>query len=142
MVEPGREDQQTLYDETSRLLPVGRVGEVTDIAEAYVYLMNQGYAIGHDPHGRRRPRPRLTRQTEDMARILVTGSADGLGHLAASELIDQGHDVVLHARSQARAADATAALPKASGVLIGDLASIAETRELARQANESGGSTW
>lgn len=40
------EDQQTLYDETSRLLPVGRVGEVTDIAEAYVYLMNQGYASG------------------------------------------------------------------------------------------------
>ena len=40
------EDQQTLYDETSRLLPVGRVGEVTDIAEAYVYLMNQGYATG------------------------------------------------------------------------------------------------
>ncbi|WP_371401504.1 SDR family oxidoreductase [Kribbella sp. NBC_00662] len=40
------EDQQTLYDETSRLLPVGRVGEVTDIASAYVYLMNQGYATG------------------------------------------------------------------------------------------------
>lgn len=40
------EDQQTLYDETSRLLPVGRVGEVTDIAAAYVYLMNQGYATG------------------------------------------------------------------------------------------------
>jgi NAD(P)-dependent dehydrogenase (short-subunit alcohol dehydrogenase family) len=40
------EDQQTLYDETSRLLPVGRVGEVTDIAEAYVYLMNQPYATG------------------------------------------------------------------------------------------------
>jgi NAD(P)-dependent dehydrogenase (short-subunit alcohol dehydrogenase family) len=40
------EDQQSLYDETSRLLPVGRVGEVTDIAAAYVYLMNQGYATG------------------------------------------------------------------------------------------------
>ncbi|MGW6277962.1 SDR family oxidoreductase [Kribbella sp. NPDC055071] len=40
------EDQQSLYDETSRLLPVGRVGEVTDIAEAYLYLMNQGYATG------------------------------------------------------------------------------------------------
>jgi NAD(P)-dependent dehydrogenase (short-subunit alcohol dehydrogenase family) len=73
-----------------------------------------------------------------MARILVTGSADGLGQLAASELIDQGHDVVLHARNQARAVDAIAALPKAAGVLIGDLASIAETRDLARQANESG----
>ena len=40
------EDQQTLYDQTSRLLPVGRVGEVTDLAEAYVYLMNQSYATG------------------------------------------------------------------------------------------------
>jgi NAD(P)-dependent dehydrogenase (short-subunit alcohol dehydrogenase family) len=40
------EDQHALYDETSRRLPVGRVGEVADIAEAYVYLMNQGYATG------------------------------------------------------------------------------------------------
>ena len=40
------EDEQALYDETARNLPVGRVGEVTDIAAAYVYLMNQGYATG------------------------------------------------------------------------------------------------
>jgi NAD(P)-dependent dehydrogenase (short-subunit alcohol dehydrogenase family) len=73
-----------------------------------------------------------------MARILITGSADGLGRLAASELISQGHDVVLHARNEARAADAMAALPKAAAVLTGDLASIAETRDLAQQANESG----
>jgi NAD(P)-dependent dehydrogenase (short-subunit alcohol dehydrogenase family) len=73
-----------------------------------------------------------------VARILITGSADGLGQLAAAELIEQGHDVVLHARSDARAADAMAALPKAGGVLTGDLASIEETRELARQANASG----
>ena len=73
-----------------------------------------------------------------MARILVTGSADGLGRMAASDLIDQGHSVVLHARNQARAADAIAGLPKAEAVLIGDLASIAETRDVARQANESG----
>jgi NAD(P)-dependent dehydrogenase (short-subunit alcohol dehydrogenase family) len=73
-----------------------------------------------------------------MARILVTGSADGLGRLVASELIDQGHHVVLHARNDSRAGDAITALPKAEGVLVGDLASIAETRELARRANESG----
>ena len=72
-----------------------------------------------------------------MARILVTGSADGLGQLAGSRTDRQGHEVVLHARNESRA-DALAALPKAAGVLIGDLASIAETRELARQANESG----
>ncbi len=73
-----------------------------------------------------------------MARILVTGSADGLGQMAAAELIGQGHEVVLHARNDARARNAVAALPKAAGVLVGDLASIVETRDLARQANESG----
>ena len=73
-----------------------------------------------------------------MARILITGSADGLGQLVARELIHQGHDVVLHARSEERAADALAALPDASAALVGDLSSIAETREVARQANESG----
>ena len=34
-----------------------------------------------------------------MARIFITGSADGLGQLAAGELITLGHQVVLHARN-------------------------------------------
>ena len=34
-----------------------------------------------------------------MARIFVTGSADGLGAAAAQSLADAGHAVVLHARS-------------------------------------------
>jgi NAD(P)-dependent dehydrogenase (short-subunit alcohol dehydrogenase family) len=33
-----------------------------------------------------------------MARIFITGSADGLGQLAAKELIALGHQVVLQAR--------------------------------------------
>jgi NAD(P)-dependent dehydrogenase (short-subunit alcohol dehydrogenase family) len=32
-----------------------------------------------------------------MARIFITGSADGLGQLAAKALIAQGNQVVLHA---------------------------------------------
>ena len=36
-----------------------------------------------------------------MARVFVTGSADGLGKMAAELLIEQGHTVVLHARSAA-----------------------------------------
>jgi REP element-mobilizing transposase RayT len=32
-----------------------------------------------------------------MARIFITGSADGLGSLSAKVLIEQGHRVVLHA---------------------------------------------
>jgi NAD(P)-dependent dehydrogenase (short-subunit alcohol dehydrogenase family) len=73
-----------------------------------------------------------------VARILITGSADGLGQQAAAELIKQGHAVVLHARNEDRAADALGALPKAEAVLTGDLSSIAETRDLAEQANASG----
>ncbi|MGW1346656.1 SDR family NAD(P)-dependent oxidoreductase [Kribbella sp. NPDC002412] len=73
-----------------------------------------------------------------MARVLVTGSADGLGQMVARELIEQGHEVVLHARNARRADDAMSALPKAAGVVIGDLSSIDETRGVARQANDSG----
>ncbi|MFI7060782.1 SDR family NAD(P)-dependent oxidoreductase [Kribbella sp. NPDC050124] len=73
-----------------------------------------------------------------MARVLVTGSADGLGQLVARELIEQAHEVVLHARNAGRGDDAVAALPKAAGVLIGELSSIDETRDVARQANDSG----
>ena len=40
-----------------------------------------------------------------MSRILITGSAQGLGHHAATALIDDGHQVVVHARSTHRAAD-------------------------------------
>jgi NAD(P)-dependent dehydrogenase (short-subunit alcohol dehydrogenase family) len=73
-----------------------------------------------------------------MSRVLITGSADGLGLIAARRLIQSGHRVVLHARSPARAAEALAAAPGAEAALVGDLASIAETRSLAEQANQSG----
>ncbi|MFN5568974.1 MAG: SDR family NAD(P)-dependent oxidoreductase, partial [Bradyrhizobium sp.] len=39
-----------------------------------------------------------------MAIVFITGSADGLGRAAAQSLLDQGHRVVLHARSADRAA--------------------------------------
>ena len=70
-----------------------------------------------------------------MARIFVTGSSDGLGRLAARLLVEQGHQIVLHARNEARARDATAAVPGAETVLCGDLASLAQTRRLAERAN-------
>lgn len=73
-----------------------------------------------------------------MARILVTGSADGLGLMAAQLLIEQGHAVTLHARNDERAAAASAAAGGAEAVLVGDLASIAAMREVAARANSLG----
>lgn len=39
-----------------------------------------------------------------MARIFITGATDGLGLAVAKTPLAQGHHVVLHARSPARAA--------------------------------------
>jgi NAD(P)-dependent dehydrogenase (short-subunit alcohol dehydrogenase family) len=73
-----------------------------------------------------------------MARVFITGSADGLGKMAAELLIAQGHRVVLHARSESRAKQAAAAIPDAEATVIGDLGSIAQTRALADQVNALG----
>jgi NAD(P)-dependent dehydrogenase (short-subunit alcohol dehydrogenase family) len=73
-----------------------------------------------------------------VSRVFVTGSADGLGRLAAAQLVGEGHEVMLHARSEARGRDALAAVPGAVGALTGDLSSIAQTRRVAEQANDSG----
>ena len=73
-----------------------------------------------------------------MARILITGSSDGLGLGAAQLLAHQHHDVVLHARNQARAADALRALPEVAGVVVGDLTSIAGMRRVADAGNAMG----
>src|SRR6202167_4864740 len=71
-----------------------------------------------------------------MARIFITGSSDGLGLMAARLLIEQDHSVVLHARSQQRADEAQNKLPAAESVVVGDLASIAQTRHVADQVNQ------
>src|ERR1700761_4574810 len=71
-------------------------------------------------------------------RVLITGSADGLGQLSARQLIADGHEVVLHARNEERGRDALAGAPGAAGVVVGDLASIAQTRRLAEEANAGG----
>src|SRR6202161_3819416 len=73
-----------------------------------------------------------------MARVFVTGSADGLGQMAAQLLIEQGHGVVLHARNEQRGKEAMAAVPGAESVVIGDLTSITQTRNVAEQVNRLG----
>lgn len=73
-----------------------------------------------------------------MARVLITGSTDGLGRAAARWLIDSGHAVVLHARSPQRASALADLGPMAAGIVQGDLASAAEVRSIANQVNALG----
>jgi NAD(P)-dependent dehydrogenase (short-subunit alcohol dehydrogenase family) len=73
-----------------------------------------------------------------MARVFITGSADGLGQLAAKALIAQRHQVVLHARNEKRGQDALDKVPGAEDVVTADLTSIADTKELAAKVNELG----
>ena len=73
-----------------------------------------------------------------MARIFITGSADGLGQWAAKALIAQGHQIVLHARNEKRGQEALDKVPGAESVVTADLGSIDETKQLASKVNALG----
>jgi NAD(P)-dependent dehydrogenase (short-subunit alcohol dehydrogenase family) len=73
-----------------------------------------------------------------MARIFITGSTDGLGRAAAQALIQERHQVVLHARSPERAAALDDLAPRSAGVVIGDLSRATDTRNVANQVNALG----
>jgi NAD(P)-dependent dehydrogenase (short-subunit alcohol dehydrogenase family) len=73
-----------------------------------------------------------------MAKIFITGSADGLGQMAAKLLVQEGHEVVLHARNEKRAAEALSAVPGATSCVVGDFSSIAETKRVAEEVNRLG----
>ena len=73
-----------------------------------------------------------------MARVFVTGSADGLGLMAGQLLLEQGHQVVLHARNESRAKDAKKSAPGVESVVVGDVSTIAQMRSVAEQVNKLG----
>jgi len=73
-----------------------------------------------------------------MARVLITGSTDGLGLAAARALLDDGHDVVVHARSNARLEAVSDLLDRGSSGVVGDLSDVDQMRGVADQANDLG----
>jgi NAD(P)-dependent dehydrogenase (short-subunit alcohol dehydrogenase family) len=73
-----------------------------------------------------------------MSRIFITGSTDGLGLMAAELLLKDGHQVTLHARSEARAGEVRTRLPGAEAVVVGDLSAIEAMRGVAEQVNALG----
>jgi NAD(P)-dependent dehydrogenase (short-subunit alcohol dehydrogenase family) len=73
-----------------------------------------------------------------MARVVITGSADGLGRLAADSLLAQGHEVVVHARNRERLAAVSDLLDRGAAAVVGDLSHLDETRHVAEQVNRLG----
>ena len=72
------------------------------------------------------------------ARVFITGSADGLGRAAAKTLLADGHEVVVHVRSQARLPAVKELVDQGAAATIGDLSDFAQIRDLARQVNAIG----
>src|SRR3954449_1118934 len=73
-----------------------------------------------------------------MARVFITGSADGLGRLAAQTLLDDGHDVVVHARSRDRLTAVRDLVDRGAATVVGDLSDLRQTRAIADEVNELG----
>jgi NAD(P)-dependent dehydrogenase (short-subunit alcohol dehydrogenase family) len=90
-----------------------------------------GVGVRRHDHFRQEQQPR-------MARIFITGSTEGLGRAAALALLDDGHEVVLHARNASRGASIDGLANRAFGVVIGDLGSAQETHDVADRVNSIG----
>jgi NAD(P)-dependent dehydrogenase (short-subunit alcohol dehydrogenase family) len=73
-----------------------------------------------------------------MARIFITGSADGLGRAAAETLLEDGHEVIVHARSAHRLNAVNDLIGAGASAVVGDLADLHQTRAVADQVNRLG----
>ena len=72
-----------------------------------------------------------------MSRVLVTGSTDGLGRFAAESLLTAGHDVVVHARSDERAAALQVVIGRGAGLVVGDLGDRDAVRRIAADLDDA-----
>jgi NAD(P)-dependent dehydrogenase (short-subunit alcohol dehydrogenase family) len=73
-----------------------------------------------------------------MARIFITGSADGLGRATAQTLLSAGHQVIVHARSPERLGAVNDLVREGAPAVVGDLANLTQTRAVADQVNQLG----
>jgi NAD(P)-dependent dehydrogenase (short-subunit alcohol dehydrogenase family) len=73
-----------------------------------------------------------------MARVFITGSADGLGRAAAQKLLDDGHEVVVHARNNDRLTAVRDLVDRGAAAVVGDLSDAEQTRAIAEQIKKLG----
>ncbi|PPF43386.1 short-chain dehydrogenase [Pseudoclavibacter sp. AY1F1] len=71
-----------------------------------------------------------------MARILISGSTDGLGRATAEALLEQGHEVIVHARSPGRVDAVAELLGRGADVVIADLADREAVLDATRELND------
>jgi NAD(P)-dependent dehydrogenase (short-subunit alcohol dehydrogenase family) len=71
-----------------------------------------------------------------VSRILVTGSADGLGRLTAESLLTAGHDVIVHARNQDRAVTLAPLVNRGAALIVADFTDRDAVRRAAAELNE------
>jgi len=71
-----------------------------------------------------------------VSRILVTGSADGLGRLTADSLLKAGHDVVVHARNEGRAATLDPLVSRGADLVVADFTDRDAVRRVAAELND------
>src|SRR4051812_44751749 len=73
-----------------------------------------------------------------MARVFIPGSADGLGRAAAHTLLDDGHEVVVHACNNDRLTAVRDLVDAGAAAVVGDLSDLEQTRGIAEQVNHLG----
>ena len=73
-----------------------------------------------------------------MARLLITGSSDGLGLLSARSLMEAGHRVVVHIRSHDRRPRVEDLLARGADLVVGELSDLAGISSVADQVNALG----
>jgi NAD(P)-dependent dehydrogenase (short-subunit alcohol dehydrogenase family) len=71
-------------------------------------------------------------------RVFITGSAGGLGRATAQTLLDQGHEVVVHARNHDRRTSVRDLLDRGAADVVGDLSDPEQIRDVASQVNRLG----
>ncbi|MHA7281445.1 SDR family NAD(P)-dependent oxidoreductase [Arthrobacter sp. TMS2-4] len=68
-------------------------------------------------------------------KVLVTGSVEGLGRAAAEALLQEGHDVVVHARTGERAGALTPLAGQGAELVVGDFGDRKAVRRIAAELN-------
>jgi Dehydrogenases with different specificities (related to short-chain alcohol dehydrogenases) len=74
----------------------------------------------------------------EAVKVVVTGSASGLGHDTAEALLDDGHQVVVHVRNDERRGAVADICARGATVVVGDLSDPAQTRRLVPQIAAEG----